>query len=315
MEAITSKSMFAAMSERYWIGCLLLAMAIMARADPPTTREAVEAVIRRSATDSSALLELKDAPLDLIMPYLRSLLFESADAARRLQECRQGGNEKEFIASEKEAGRDVERLSNRLPLVQNIMMSDPNFDWTVVSKVTRITYDLNERFKKTSYVPDIELVRELGFVSLIPGDVAIRIIGPSLEAPYFPVVDHGDAYIYSPASQAHEILARVMKERYGEVIPKDIEAARAWWKENEHRFAETPSPAGTPGTGNGAPQQNNSSAAANGKSASPRTASPATTQETNPTDEQSRTPLRWLTGTVLAATIAAAFVLISRARK
>ena len=28
-----------------------------------------------------------------------------------------------------------------------------------------------------------------------------------------------------------------MQERYGEALPKDIEAARAWWKANEKRFA------------------------------------------------------------------------------
>ena len=36
----------------------------------------------------------------------------------------------------------------------------------------------------------------------------------------------------------------LLKDRYGEELPKDIEAARAWWKANENRFAakETAAP-------------------------------------------------------------------------
>ena len=61
--------------------------------------------------------------------------------------------------------------------------------------------------------------------------------------------------------------------------------------------------------------QNKIAAAANGKSPSPPKASPATTQQTNPNPEPSQTALRWTTGTLLAAALAAVFILISRARK
>ena len=315
MEAITRKSTLATMAGRYWIGCILLAIAVMARADPPTTQEAVSAIITRSRTDPNALLELKDAPLDLIMPSLKRVWIDADVMVDDFQQYQRAGREKEYLAGQKAAGSDPEHYKAVLPLVQNILMSDPNFEWTVASRMQRITFDLNERYNRTHYLVDSDFPQELGFVARIPGDTAIRIIGPCLEAPYFPVVSDDDYLKYSPADRAREILARVVKKRYGEDVPEDIEAARAWWKENEHRFAQKPSTPEAPGTGNGALPQNNSSAAANGQSPSPQKASPATATETNPTDEQSQTRLGWLTGTFLATAIAAAFVLISRARK
>ena len=307
--------MFAATSKHTFVSSLLLAISVFARAEPPKTPEEANEIVIRGKADPEVLWELKGASLDIIMPFVKNLWYASALAAKELEECRQGGNEKEYIASEKASGRDVVGLASRLPMMQSILMSDPNFEWTVTSKVRRITFDLDEHFRKWGSAPATDLVFELGFVSLIPGDAAIRIIGPSLEAPHFPPIDDGDVWITSPASRAREFLAREMKKRYGEKIPEDVEAARAWWKENEHRFAQKPSTPATPGTGNGALPQNNSSAAANGKLPSSQKASPATAQETDQTAEQSRTPLRWLTGTAFAAALAAAFILFARARK
>ena len=295
------------------IGCLLLAISVFAQAEPPKTREEVNAITRRNLVDPTAFLELKGASLDLIMPYLTDLWFASARAARQLEECRQGGNEKEFIASEKARERDVVGLANRLPMIQNILMSDPNFEWTVASKLRRMTYDLNQTYEKTKFPASAtDLVQEMEFAALIPGDAAIRIVGPCLEAPYFPLVADDDYLRYSPAERAREILARVVKKRYRQEIPADIEAARAWWKENEHRFAEKPSTPGVPGVGASLPK---AIATAAGQSPSPPKVSAATAQEPSPSDEPSRTQLRWTIGTLLSATLAAVLILIFRAKK
>ena len=305
----------ATLSPRYLVVGIWLAIFAFVQADLPKTQEEVNAIATRGRTDPNALWELKGASLDLIMSPLTYLWFGSARAAYELETYRKRGDEKQFIAEEKTRGRDVVGLANRLPIIQNILMSDPNFEWTVASKLSRMTYDLNQTFEKTKLAHATDLVQEMEFVSMIPGDAAIRIIGSCLEAPHFPPIDHGDAWETSPANRAREILARVVKKRFGEDVPEDVEAARAWWKENGHRFAQKQTTPGTPGTGNGAPRQNNASATANSPSPSSPKASPATAQETNPTDAQSQAPLRWLTGTALAAALAAAFILIARARK
>ena len=188
MEKTLRKMRRATRPTRYLIGSLSLAIGVMARADTPTTREAVDAIVLRGKGDPNALLELKGASLDLIMPYLTDLWFASARAERQLEECRQGGNEQEFIASEKARGRDVVGVANRLSMIQNILMSDPNFEWTVASKLRRMTYDLNQTYEKTKFPASAtDLVQEMEFAALIPGDAAIRIVGPCLEAPYFPL--------------------------------------------------------------------------------------------------------------------------------
>ena len=313
MGSLNSKLMLVAMARQYVLGCLLLAIAVIARAEPPATREEVDAIVRRSETDPNALLELKNARLDLTLPTLRRLLIGADMIVDELQQYRKAGREEEYRALVKTGGHDPEYYAAVLPLVQNIVMSNPNFEWTVASKMQRMTFDLNERYNRTHYLVDSDFPQELGFIAHIPSDAAIRIIGSCLEAPHFPDVDLGDSSARSPASWAREILARVVKKRYGEEIPEDVEAARAWWKENEHRFAQKPSTPETPSAG--ALGQNNASVAAKGQSPSPQNASPATAQAKNPTDEPSQTPLLWTTGSLLAAALAAVFILISRARK
>ena len=250
------------------------------------------------------------------MPYLRDLWSRGADATEKLEGYRRPGNEKEYrdyLANNKAVGLNPEYYASVLPVVQNILMSDPNFEWTVASKMQRMIFDLNERFNREHILRDSDFPRELKFVALIPGDAAIRIIGSCLEAPHFPDVDDGDSSSSSPAKWARNILSRVMKKRYGEEIPEDVEAARAWWKENAHRFAQKPPAPETPSAG--ALGQNNASVAAKGQSPPPQKASPTTPQATNPTDEPSRSPLFWTTGILLAAALAAVFILILRARK
>lgn len=79
-----SKLTFATMSARYLIGCLLLAISVIARADPPKTREEVVEIFRRCETDSHALLELKGAPLDLIIPYSKRVVVSRSRSDRKI---------------------------------------------------------------------------------------------------------------------------------------------------------------------------------------------------------------------------------------
>ena len=160
------------------------------------------------------------------------------------------GEEQEWLKTEAIAGRDPDYLAKAYPIAWEIVTNHPDFEWTVGSKLTEMTFILNEGrtnrsirngepyAEANSYYGD-----QMHFAIRAPGDMAFRLLGPCLFSPYYPTLNHGDTTSNSPATHARWALAGLLKERYGEKLPEDIEAARAWWKANEHRFAEKESAA------------------------------------------------------------------------
>ena len=151
---------------------------------------------------------------------------------------------------EAKCGHDSVYLAKVFPIAREVLTSHPDFEWTVASKLGRMIYVLNEEEARPIMKRNNEwrealsdFPQELGLARLVPGDAAFRLLGPCLFSPYYPELNHGDATQSSPAAAARGTLAQLLKERRGEELPKDIEAARAWWKANEQRFAEKESPA------------------------------------------------------------------------
>ena len=219
--------------------------------EPPTNREAVQRVVERSKQNPEILRELSGAPLDLIMTPLWELYSIGYFTTKQREGAKQAGEEREWLKTEAIAGRDPDYLAKAYPIAWEIVTSHPDFEWTVGSKLTEMTFVLNEEQPKPStqrsqrYAEiNSDYGRQLSVAIRAPGDMAFRLLGPCLFSPYYPDIDHGDATSSSPATHARGALANLLKKRYGEDLPQDIEAARAWWKANEHRFAgkETAAP-------------------------------------------------------------------------
>ena len=223
----------------------------------PKTREEAGDIVTRSKKDPDALQEFKGASLEVMMPPLREIWTMGDYVMDMWEAVRKSGEEKEFLEHQALAHRDPYYYAKALPIARELLMSHPDFEWTVLTKLGRMNYVLNAGRPDMGTAAIREWVeangaypRDLDFVALIPGDAAFRIIGPCLFSPYSPMYMDWDLPIESPASRARSKLEWLLKKRYGETLPKDIEEARAWWKANENRFAAKP--AGSPATvGNG----------------------------------------------------------------
>ena len=212
--------------------------------EPPTTGEAVEQIIQRSKQNPEALRELSEAPLDLIMTPLWELYSIGEHTSRNWTAARQNNDEKEFLEMEAKCNRDPAYLAKVFPIARDVLTSHPDYEWTVGSKLTEMTFILNEEWPKPSThrsrrfgEAGSHYGRQLSFAMSAPGDMAFRLLGPCLFSPYYPDMDFGDSSSSSPATNARGALANLLKKRYGEDLPNDIKAARAWWKTNEQRFA------------------------------------------------------------------------------
>ena len=154
------------------------------------------------------------------------------------------GEEQEWLQTEAIAGRDPDYLAKAYPIAWETVTSHPDFEWTVGSKLTEMTFIINQGLKSDGYSEANSYYgNQMSIARDAPGDMAFRLLGPCLFSRYYPTQNHGDTTSSSPAAHAHSALAGLLKERYGETLPEDIEAARAWWKANEHRFANKESAA------------------------------------------------------------------------
>ena len=224
--------------------CFYLTASCCSGLETPTTSEAVQEIIERSKQNPEALRELAGAPLDLIMKPLWKLSNIGEHTFNNWKAARQNNDEKEFLEMEAKCGRDPAYLAAVFPIARGIVTSHPDFEWTVGSKLTEMTFILNEGVKNERYAEvNSYYGDQLGIARRAPGDMAFRLLGPCLFSRYYPAQNHGDTTSESPAAHARWALAGLLKERYGEILPEDIEAARAWWKANEHRFAEKESAA------------------------------------------------------------------------
>ena len=218
-----------------------LFVAIVCGVEPPATREAVQAIVERSKKDPNALLELKGASLEFIMPPLRELGTMGIVISEQWENSLRAGREKEFFEMGARGNRDPKYYAEAYPMARDILMSHPSFEWTMRANLERISYILKREYADGVHDPGFAPANsdygvDLDFANCIPEDAAIRIIGPCLTTPYYPRRTDDDVPYNSSASYARFYLAGLLKKRYGEELPKDIEAARAWWITNEHRF-------------------------------------------------------------------------------
>ena len=293
-----------------WVSSISLMGANTFGAEPVTTRETAQTIVERSKTDLNALEELRGAPLEIALPPLRELWSFGEYTAKKWEECRLAGVEKEFIEEEAKLGGKPHYYSKAYLIARDILMSHPDFEWTILTKLGRMTYVLNAAEPiltgdlSNEYRDALNgYQQELNFAVRIPGDAAFRIIGPCLFSPYFPTSYDDDAPRRSPADRAHKTLARILKERYGEVLPEDIEEARAWWKANEKRFAATAiaattSPAGTASGAPGSGPPNGSKTDVTSKQGTDSQTSSATTSR----------EIRWPIPTAIVGALLAAVV-------
>jgi hypothetical protein len=232
---------------------ILLVVATAAQAidtvpeQPKWSPEEIAAIVERAKSDPSVLWELKDAPIDKTYKPLWRLWGNGEESHKQRMNSRRYGTEKEWIASEKRSGSDYETAERLFPVARDVLLSQPNLEAYITVCLQRQN-DRQTTYAKTgdyppfdpAYDPNMDFKSLLFFVEKVPGDAAIRMAGSFLSSPHWPRQDHGDYVEYSPASWARGTLAKLVKERFGEEIPKDVEEARTWWAQNQHRFALKP---------------------------------------------------------------------------
>ncbi len=280
-------------------------------AGSPATREEVSAIIEesRAKKDPTLLHNLKGSSLDVLLPGLRELWSMGEYTTENWKNSRNAGREKEFLEMEASVNRDPKYSSEAYPIARDILISHPDFEWMMQTKLGRMTYVLNaEQSIRSSERSDehtkanSDYPQELGFARRIPGDAAFRIIGPCLFSPYFETYMDIDAPISSPADWARGALSQLLKERYGEDLPKDIEAARAWWTANENRFAakEDASPK-SPNPSQNAPEKDSPIDSQNKPVSLQATDSP-------PASDVTARSIRWPIAVVMASALLVAIV-------
>lgn len=213
--------------------------------------EDVAAVIERAKSDPNVLWELQNVALDKTFLPLRRF-WGSGEGLRemRLNSRRRGeDSEREWIELQKSIGRDPEIAERLFPVAKEVLLSHPNLEDFLASNLQRenervtsyykgISGDRTEPPRECEFIPyDLTYQGLLNFLPKIPGDGVIHIAGSFLSSPYFPPQDQGDYTRKSPAGMARGMLAKLVKDRHWEEIPQDIEGARKWWSENQHRFA------------------------------------------------------------------------------
>ncbi len=221
--------------------------------EPIWTKAEVDRILMRAEADPSALWELKDAPIDLTYRELQILWGRGEASIERREMARKRGKEKEWLDLEKKVNRDPDVDARFFPVARDVLLSHPNLEPYISKKMEyfkdvllRARTDPESR-NKSEYSEVLgEYKGYIFFATRLPTDMGFRIAGSFLSSPYFPEQDHGDFIEPSPAACALGSLSDLAKKRLGEEIPKDIEAARKWWRENEHRFAIKPPPAPAP---------------------------------------------------------------------
>ncbi len=216
------------------------------------SKEKVKAILAKTKTDTNALWELKEAPIELIYGDLSDLWFSGIHFGRDFENERSKGREAEWREMQKISHTDVDYFFRMLPVVRDFTLSNPNVEEFLSLRLKHYKDVLTEKSnytdaqRKEYYAVSDVYSGELGFASLLPTDVALRLIGPFLFTVYYPDADLGDYTVSSPATVARSALAKVAKKGLHEEIPEDIEEARKWWKDNEHRFAAKPPAAPAP---------------------------------------------------------------------
>ena len=96
-------------------------------AEMPITRNDVAEIAERSKQNPKVLLELKGAPLDVIMPKLREIWGNGEEHVKTWNASRRAGREREFLAMEASVHRDPKYFAEAYPLARDILLSHPDF--------------------------------------------------------------------------------------------------------------------------------------------------------------------------------------------
>lgn len=212
------------------------------------TKEDVNSVLERAKTDPSVLWEIRNAPLDLTREALQHLWFSGEHALERRESARRRGEEQQWVEQEHKVHRDPDTDVKIFPTARDVLLSYPELESYLSAKlqartqaISKAVNDYEARYHIFGFSVDTGDYTQLMVVAYhMPGDMAFRLLGPCLFSPYFPPLDHGDVMEDSPASGALSAVYALARDRLGEEIPKDIEGARRWWRENEQRFAIQP---------------------------------------------------------------------------
>jgi hypothetical protein len=239
----------------FLVPCFAIAAAVHGAVDLQTKERSgvsdaeVAAIVAKAKSDPEILRELKDAPLEKAFRALNELWATGEGLSEQRANARRRGDEaeREWIEMQNRIGRDYETPERSFPIARDILLSHPDLEAFITSSLQHENSRLTDFYTKPGEPRNYEFVDPaLGYPSLlfllnkIPGDAAIRMAGSFLSSPYFPPRNHGDYAEVSPASAARGTLAGLVRARLQENIPEDIEAARQWWVENQHRFAAAP---------------------------------------------------------------------------
>lgn len=212
----------------------------------------IAAVVERAKSDPQVLWEIKNAPIDKAFQPLADLWFTGRYLVEQRLNSRKVGeeNERQWLDFQKQAGRDPDTAERIFPVAGEVLFSHPDLEAYLTVELQKANNFLTDYYVHHRDTPgktlDPNIVNEcLGVAMRMPGDGAFRVVGSFLSAPDFPDLDRGDIRPRAPAKGAQSGMAHLAKVRLGEDIPNDpknVEATRKWWAENQHRFAAKPKP-------------------------------------------------------------------------
>jgi hypothetical protein len=133
------------------------------------------------------------------------------------------------------------------PFAKQILYEHPDLERYLVDRMEKLgewskrKYQDKEFAREVRFDTEALLSRYISVAKQIPGDDAVRLVGSQLFAIHAKKINVNPPES-TPAEMAHQALAWLVFERHGERIPRDLEAAREWWKKNEHRFATAAAP-------------------------------------------------------------------------
>ena len=234
---------------RVVLGVCTASVVLADQGESAWTSERVGKIAERGKTDPDVLWELKDAPMTLVYDTLTSFWMTHWSNVISRLDMKKKGREAEYLAEEVKFGHDPEYSARVYPIARDVLLAHPDYEAYLTGKLQHLTENMlrsstDEEYHRKNLIPgaDVDYRRYLAVAYWTPGDMAFRMIGPGVFGLDHPVLDYGDYEVSSPATHARRHLADLAKERLSEEIPDDLEGARQWWRNNEHRFAPKPPP-------------------------------------------------------------------------
>lgn len=202
--------------------------------EPKWSNKKISAAVVEARSNPRALHELGDAPLTKTFDTLMHLWKEDRQDQQAKAAPQGAAAPRHFGSSPVRTGREARKLLER------------HADWEkfTVSKLDRLKelFDTQRGPGKAASRKELMAAYEeasdiLDFAVVHNGNEGYRVIASFLSAPDS-IHPHLRGQVkLSPAALARDALATRLVERWNESIPGDIAGARAWWAENQGRFA------------------------------------------------------------------------------